>query len=129
LRLPERGWIMLGGERRTARFEVLPSPPNVLQHLKQGKLLYLATPAAFDGGWQLEPSLGPPITAAIGRYQPIGGWELDPKNSGGSNKIARRCVPAGSVYFFQDSVNVIQPLTDYGKEIGYGITYTGEWQQ
>jgi CRISPR-associated protein Cmr3 len=127
LRLPDKGWIMLGGERRTARFEVLPSPTNGLEQLKQGKLVYLATPAALDGGWQTGLSLASPIAAAIDRYKTIGGWELNPVNSGGNNKIARRCVPAGSVYFFQDSVSLTQPLTDHGMEIGYGITFTGGW--
>jgi hypothetical protein len=42
-------------------------------------------------------------------------------------KAIRRCVPAGSIYFFDKSVSVIQPLTEYGWQIGYGIAYAGEW--
>lgn len=127
LLLPDQGWLILGGERRTARFDVLPSAASTLEQKKQGRLLYLTTPATFDGGWQPRPPFDSPIAAAINRYQSIGGWELDPANSGGNNKIMRRCVPAGSVYFFEQEVTVTQPLTDHGKEIGYGITYTGEW--
>lgn len=129
LQLPDQGWLILGGERRTARFEILASAASTLEQKKQGRLLYLATPAAFDGGWQPTPPFDFPIAAAINRYQSIGGWELDPANSGGNNKIMRRCVPAGSIYFFEQAVTVTQPLTDHGIEIGYGITYTGEWQQ
>lgn len=129
LQLPDQGWLILGGERRTARFEVLPSVASTPEPKKQGRLLYLATPAAFDGGWQPKSPFDSPCAATIHHYQSIGGWELDPANSGGNNKIMRRCVPAGSVYFFEQAVTVTQPLTDHGIEIGYGITYTGEWQQ
>lgn len=126
--LPDNGWLLLGGERRTARFQILPSSTRGIEQKKQGKLLYLATPAALNDGWQPGKLTVSPITAAIERYQSIGGWELDPANNRGSNKIMRRCVPAGSVYFFQEAVDVAQPLTDHGMEIGYGITYAGEWQ-
>ena len=125
---PDDGWMLLGGERRTARFQVLLPPSMRIEQKRQGNLLYLATPAALNGGWQPGTPFASPIAAAIERYQSIGGWELNPANSGGSNKIARRCVPAGSVYFFQEAIDVTHPLTDYGMEIGYGITYAGEWQ-
>jgi len=135
LHLPDYGWITLGGERRAAYFEVIK--PSTTQSIladsqKAGDLLYQASPAAFDGGWQ--PKQWPmtstkPIAAAITRYQPIGGWLLNPGNSGGKNKSIRRCVPAGSVYFFDTPVSFDQTLTDYGWQIGYGITYTGEWKQ
>lgn len=55
LHLPDQGWITLGGERRAAYFEVIK--PSTTQSIlagsqKAGDLLYLASPAAFDGGWQ-----------------------------------------------------------------------------
>jgi CRISPR-associated protein Cmr3 len=134
LRLPDQGWITLGGERRAAHFEVLKSSDTMqrgdIEQAQRGNLLYLATPAAFKGGWRPEQwsaSLTNPIAAAINRYQSIGGWSLRPGDSGGENKSIRRCVPAGSVYFFDKSVTVTQPLTDYGWQIGYGIAYAGEW--
>jgi CRISPR-associated protein Cmr3 len=126
LKLHDGGWVMLGGERRMARFEVLPTTTSTLEK-KRGKLLYLATPAALDGGWLPDTFSTPPITAAIDHYKSIGGWELNPTNAGGNSKTMRRCVPAGSVYFFENPVEVTQPLTNYGMEIGYGITYAGEW--
>lgn len=132
LRLPDQGWVTLGGERRAARFEISTSAGLVAQgaieQASKGNLMYLATPAALTGGWQpgLWPTPAQPIAAAINRYQLIGGWSLRPGDSGGENKSIRRCVPAGSVYFFDTSVTVTRPLTDYGWQIGYGIVYAGE---
>jgi CRISPR-associated protein Cmr3 len=133
LRLPDQGWMILGGERRAARFEVILSTPGTLAALEQrpaGNLLYLATPAAFAQGWQ--PQMWPtsePIAVAMERYQPIGGWQLNPGSNGGKSKTLRRCVPAGSVYFFNSSVPKVYPFTDYGSQIGYGITYAGDYAQ
>jgi CRISPR-associated protein Cmr3 len=134
LNLPDYGWITLGGERRAAYFEVIHSKPTDEAQEKhtEGDLLYLATPAALDGGWQPAewPTEHKPIAASIPRYQPIGGWQLKPGSyNNGTNKVMRRCVPAGSVYFFDKNISLDQPLTNYGKEIGYGITYIGGWKQ
>lgn len=133
LKLPDQGWLTLGGERRAARFMVL-KPSDIEQNEspelpKRGSLLYLATPAAFDRGWRPASwsNWAEPVAVAMERYQPIGGWLLNTENAGGRNKPQRRCVPAGSVYFFNKSVNGSNPFTDYGKEIGYGITFGGEW--
>ncbi len=132
LRIPDSGWITLGGERRAARFAVLPSSDLVeqgtIEQASKGNLIYLATPAAFAGGWQPGqwPTSTRPLAAAIHRYQLIGGWSLRPGDSGGENKSIRRCVPAGSIYFFDTSVTVTPSLTEYGWQIGYGIAYAGE---
>lgn len=133
LRLPDSGWVTLGGERRAAHFSVIASQSQ--QNLfpeKQGTLLYLATPAQLDHGWRPQTWNSPlvlPIAASITRYQPIGGWLLEPGTGGGTNKTMYRCVPAGSVYFFDHSVTMPPFLTNHGWQIGYGITYTGVWQQ
>jgi CRISPR-associated protein Cmr3 len=132
LKLPDKGWVTLGGERRAAHFTVLHPQTSQQVSTRQGTLLYLATPAALDEGWRppIWPSpLVPPIAASISRHVPIGGWLLTPGSGGGENKTMRRCVPAGSVYFFDQSVTIPQFLTDYGWKIGYGITYAGEWKQ
>jgi len=99
-----------------------------IEQAPKGNLMYLATPAALTGGWQPGQWTTPaqPVAAAINRYQLIGGWSLRPGDSGGENKSIRRCVPAGSVYFFDTSVTVTQPMTEYGWQIGYGIAYAGE---
>ena len=132
-RLPDQGWMILGGERRAAFFEVISPATDAQEAPEQrlaGNLLYLATPAAFTRGWQ--PQVWPiaePIAVAMERYQSIGGWQLAPNSHGGMSKTLRRCVPAGSVYFFDTPVQRIQPFTDYGGQIGYGITYSGEYLQ
>ena len=94
-------------------------------------MLYFATPTYFKQGWLPEDTTlfpSQPLTAAINRYQPIGGWYLNLHNAGGGSKMMRRCVPAGSVYFFKE-ITVNRPLTEYGWQIGYGITFTGEWKR
>ena len=135
LHLPPTGWLTLGGEQRAAHFTLLRPEDRAsgadVDQFKQGTLVYLATPAYFSDGWRPSadhfPGFSKPITAAINRYEPIGGWKLNPDNAGGIGKTTRRCVPAGSVYFFDKPVSVTQPLTEYGWQIGYGITYTGEY--
>lgn len=135
LRLSDEGWLTLGGERRAARFEVIKSPEAEEQAgsglSAKGNMLYLLTPAAFDRGWQPASwaKWAEPVAVAMERYQPIGGWLLTPGSAGGQNKPQRRCVPAGSIYFFKETVTASIPFTDYGREIGYGITFAGEWKE
>ncbi len=131
LKLPDEGWLTLGGEQRAARYRIVPSPTENNEKLSRtGRLLYIATPAYFTEGWRPSRNFDPfdkPIAAAVGRPELIGGWKLNPGDAKGDQKSARRCVPPGSVYFFEQSVTVPGPLTEYGQEIGYGIAYTGEW--
>ncbi|EFH90028.1 type III-B CRISPR module-associated protein Cmr3 [Ktedonobacter racemifer] len=135
LHLPPEGWLTLGGEQRAARFRVLTASEckdeidNSTQ--KSGNLLYFATPAYFKHGWLPDDTSILPeglLTAAINRYQPIGGWSLEPGSAGGKAKATRRCIPAGSVYYFDQPIQTTRPVTEYGWQIGYGITYTGEWK-
>ena len=135
----KEGWLIVGGEQRAARFKILSSedvnPEDIVeeQGINQktpGNLLYFATPAYFKNGWlPASPAILPaePVTAAVNRYQSIGGWLLNPGNAGGASKLTRRCIPAGSVYYFDKRVSVEKPLTDIGWQIGYGIAYTGEY--
>ena len=133
LQTHQQGWMILGGEQRAASYSIVGESqplPHQVTHPGYKTLLYLATPAVLANGWRPAhwPSGDAPIAAAIPRYQPIGGWRLQPGHSGGENKSMRRCVPAGSVYFFDSIVSLPAVLTDdYGKEIGYGITIAGEW--
>jgi CRISPR/Cas system CMR-associated protein Cmr3 (group 5 of RAMP superfamily) len=96
-------------------------------------LLYFLTPAYFQDGWlsaNLSAFVGDRarlVSAAVERYQSIGGWELEPGTARGRAKTTRRCIPAGSIYYFDRSVSVNCPVTEYGWQIGYGITYTGAW--
>lgn len=131
LRLHDTGWMTLGGEQRAAHFSVIPTPSKQAHALKgNSSLLYLATLATFETGWKPSPHFAPldaPLTAAINRYESIGGWRLNPGDAKGDHKAMRRCVPAGSVYFYNGKVALPQTLTDYGMEIGYGISYEGAW--
>ncbi|RAQ98097.1 type III-B CRISPR module-associated Cmr3 family protein [Thermogemmatispora tikiterensis] len=129
----------LGGERRPVTVwlidpndtPVRAAAPQTPDHLSgQRLLLYLATPAIFRKGWQPEhrpAGLSAPIAAAISGYQWIGGWQMNPSHHGGQSKPARRCVPAGSIYFFDSSDTDLQQITDIGQEIGYGMTIKGAW--
>jgi len=126
--LSKEGWATMGGERRAVRFKAYDtgSPPVSTN----GNLLYLATPAVFSNGWKPDNLPADPVAAAVPRYQPIGGWKLEPSNSGGGqNKEMSRCVPAGSVYFFDNEI-AIPPGIGSGNttQIGYGITRTGVWK-
>lgn len=131
LHLPSSGWLTLGGEQRTAHFRVLPpSPTRIARPSGARTLLYLATPASFATGWKPSQQFAPldaPVAAAITHYESIGGWKMNIKDAQGENKVMRRCVPAGSVYFFDRNVTLHRPLTDHNMEIGYGITFKGEW--
>ncbi len=134
LKLPDKGWLALGGERRAASFEVLKtSPVHSSLEMANGKrtCLYFVTPTYFDRGWQPQDwhklVKATPIAAAVSHAKLIGGWKQDPANSGGMPKELRRCVPAGSVYFFKTAIDVTGPITNEGGEIGYGIAYKGAW--
>ena len=131
LHLPVSGLMTIGGEQRVAHFHVLPTPQKHTTPLTgERSLLYLATPATFETGWKpsrrFEP-LDKPLAAAINVYESIGGWKLNPGDAKGDHKEMQRCVPAGSVYFFDKKVALPQALTDYGMEIGYGSIYEGAW--
>jgi CRISPR-associated protein Cmr3 len=122
------GWSTMGGERRAVRFKAFDTDTSHLS--TKGNLLYLVTPAVFSGGWKPDNVPADPVAAAVPRYQSIGGWQLDPRKSGGGhNKEMRRCVPAGSVYFFDNEI-AIPPDIGSGNttQIGYGITRTGVWK-
>lgn len=135
LGLPSSGWMTMGGEQRVAHFTIVNTAAtdqhNEVEVAPSGRCVYLATSAHFTHGWQPPVEhFDPPnklIAAAINRAEPIGGWKLNPAHAGGKGKTTRRCVPAGSVYFFDTPVTVQQPLTKHGWQIGYGIAYIGDY--
>jgi CRISPR-associated protein Cmr3 len=134
--LKKSGWVTMGGEQRAAHFEIRVDAAHAFR--SKGNLLYLATPAVLSRGWKPAQwtTQTAPIAAAISRYQLIGGWKLDGLNSGGGDqKSLRRCVPAGSVYFFDQPSTLPSPIGDHQEGnnnptyIGYGITVIGDWKQ
>ncbi len=131
LHLPGKGWLALGGERRAASFEVIGEERSAPEP-EQGTCVYFNTPAYFASGWQPEDwqtMFGAvPVGVAVSRAQLIGGWQQEPGSARGTPKLLRRCVPAGSVYFFDGPVKGSGPFTDEGDKIGYGRAYKGAWK-
>jgi CRISPR-associated protein Cmr3 len=152
-RLPNRGMLALGGERRTATFEQMPSQPwptgqGVSQAIDETRrfLLCLTTPALFTQ----EPLWLPDFVdatsftgthegvtlrvraVAAARPVPIGGWDL----AANQPRAMRPAVPAGSVYWCevlegtgQDVMQAFhgQCLSSMFAEIGFGQTFVGRW--
>lgn len=123
----KQGLLSLGGEMRAARYEVLNKPvawPQNVQGEQRFKL-YLATPACFTAGWRASQwdSL---VAAALGRAQPIGGWDVALNRQ----KVMRRYVPAGSVYYFAGMAPPTgEPVGDdeIDRHIGFGQYFIGRW--
>jgi len=148
----QRGAMRIGGEGRSAHYRALSDQQvKADAGLKEPATcfkLVLLTPAYFDGGWQPRDGnlgwsrlLGGPvrlISAALGRPQRIGGWDLAARNGRGWHKPIRAYVPAGSVYFFEAD----QPLPPPSKSVthtpadedlpldklGFGQVAVGTWE-
>ncbi len=131
LKLPEEGWLSIGGRGRAARFKKVKEVKDQSQQVKERFKLYFATPAYFENGWKPadwgsffsdRPSLR---AAAVRRPQLIGGWDVVKNRA----KDMRRYVPAGSVYYFEteNPITVQEPVTEDGAEVGFGIIFTGGW--
>lgn len=96
----------------------------------------LLTPAFFSGGWQpangdWSPWVGGGelVSTAIGRPQPISGWDVARNRP----KPLNQYVPAGSVYYFKNAAWTGNPFTetpdgmlDHGA-IGFGGALTANW--
>ncbi len=139
---PQAGTLRIGGEGHGAHFRQLkaalgwPQPPDPLPVRFK---VYFASPAYFENGWLPKADWGRfftgPVTlqaVALHRYESIGGFDW----AAGSQKPARRYVPAGSVYYFAcegraslraDLVN--QAITESGAEIGFGQVIITEWKE
>jgi CRISPR-associated protein Cmr3 len=152
-RLPDRGMLALGGERRAATYEQIATSPwpeghGVSQAIDATRrfILYLATPAIFTN----EPLWLPDFVdsnaltgtrhdvtikvraVAAGRPIPIGGWDLAANHP----RAMHPAVPAGSVYWCevlsgtgQDVMQAFhgQCLSSMFAEIGLGQTFVGRW--
>mgnify|MGYP006274487655 CR=1 len=149
LSLAESGLLKLGGEAKAAHYQDVktdwpaPAPPIEAIENSGTLTLYLATPALFDGGWL--PSWIDPeadytgtlggctlklYTAAVGKPQVIGGWDMKKNRP----KPMRKAVPAGSVYRFtvesgsvQDAIDRLHGVScsDHWTKDGFGIGYVG----
>ncbi|AKB13725.1 MAG TPA: type III-B CRISPR module-associated protein Cmr3 [Methanosarcina thermophila] len=150
LEIPEKGLLKLGGEGKAASYEKISeqlincnySEKNLNKDIEKFKL-YLSTPAIFHQGWlpswidmnslegkykNLKFKL---LTASIGKYQNIGGFDLKQKKP----KPMWRATPAGSVYYFkiiEGDIKEIyslfnkQSISDEYAKQGFGITFVGK---
>ncbi len=146
----DKGLFQLGGERKSAVFERLDRDPleelkNLELNLSNGLFkLYFATPVIFENGWlpswinqdSLEGEFNGVkvklIACAIGKYQLVGGWDLDKM----AQKPLKKTVPAGSVYYFQildGDVNKVKEVfhlknisSPQASKEGFGLALVGE---
>lgn len=153
--LPEGGLLALGGEARAGSYKTVATGLDLprdgrMPHGAGEKTrfkLYFATPAIFDQGW-LPRDIGTGtlhgiwrgidltlVSAAVGKPQHIGGFDMAANNGRGGQKPMRRAVPAGSVYFFEtadSAANVMAAfdgkcVSDVDPQIGFGLCYVGDW--
>lgn len=142
--LPKDALIKLGGEGKAFAYSEVSQNTNPLSDddwsVLKNKVeaarkfkLYLATHAIFDEGCfpkRLHPDIEL-ITAAIGNYVTVGGWDV----ARGHPKGTYRAVPAGSVYYFQltDGADVdkildclnYKNISDQRAQEGFGLAYVG----
>ena len=141
---PKSALIKLGGEGKSFTYSNTSQKPDPLSDddlttlrdtvsSSQKFKLYLATPAIFNEGWFpkcLHKDIEP-ITAAVGNYVTIGGWDV----ANNRPKGAHRAAPAGSVYYFR-LINGVKAdailecfhyknIGDQGGQEGFGLAYVG----
>lgn len=141
---PDHGLVRMGGEGKAAFFQQIDEPLTITTPEINPECfkVYLATPAVFEQGWRpgwlKEETLSGTyeglnlklLAAAVGRYQPIGGFDMVKRIP----KPLQRMVPAGSVYYFrldsgtpEDVLKVfhqksISDFEEYCRQ-GFGISY------
>ena len=101
-RLPEEGFIRLGGDGRAASIAAMTAPglPVPLERIRQTRRfkLVLTAPGLFPGGWLPHGLNARLVCAAVPRFEVVSGWDL----AAWAPKDAERAVPAGAVYWFED---------------------------
>ena len=98
--------------------------------------LYLATPAVFKNGWlpdfltatgerkfdgELAGASVRLLAASIGRYEPLGGWDIVARRP----KPMRKAVPAGSVYHFEVTAGELDAEAVHGEPLKSGFPHSG----
>ncbi len=134
--LPKTGLIRLGGDGRVAQFGTAPGTESTLpqQIQSQGRFkLTMLTPGLFEQGWlpdnlyrqdggyylQLSGLRARLACAAISRNEIVSGWDL----ANWRPKTARRAVPAGSIYWFDQMEGGLHAL---GKLAASGL-WASSW--
>jgi len=150
LEIDKEGFLKFGGEGKAIFYkqldEVCMGNPKITGNIFK---LYLSTPAIFKNGWipgWLKEDTSKDgiksfggiykgvtlklLTAAIGKYTSIGGFDM----KAGKPKPMRKAVPAGSVYYFEfedcDGEKIIEifnkkSISDFNRKEGFGIGFVG----
>lgn len=150
LNIPESGLLKLGGEGKAASYKKISKPlincnlpeNNLDEDIEKFKL-YLSTPAIFRQGWlpswidmnslegKYKNSKFKLLTASIGKYQNLGGFDLKQKKP----KPMWKVTPAGSVYYFKiiegDFKEIFslfnrKSISEENSKQGFGITFVGK---
>lgn len=124
-RLPQRGWLRIGGDGRAGTFEPMPAPSFAppLDSIRERFKVVLLTPGLFEQGWLpngVEPHAGGwwlrtrgvsarLVCAAVPRFEVVSGWDLATSGP----KAAERAVPSGAVYWFDSMDGDPRKLADW----------------
>lgn len=125
--LPQGGLLRLGGDGRAASIhpvkELARAEPDWDAIQSTGRFrLILTSPGIFpqgdglpgvdgDGQWQAPGLTAQRVSQAVPRHQVISGWDLHTRQP----KTAQRCVPAGSVYWFENFTGELDTLRKLSK--------------
>lgn len=124
-------WLRLGGEGRAARVEPVapPASPPAQPSTEGQPLVYLATPALFEGT-RWHPNGVTPLAAAVGSPQAFSGWDL----AANLPMKTRYAVPAGAVFFYEATDFAALPahatcVSDDPDDqaAGWGYCFKGVW--
>ena len=123
----EEDMLAIGGEARRAvvRRSAFPMEwPDIPPKQEGRQLILLTTPALFNG-WK--PPALTPVAAAVPGNVPVSGWDL----ARGGPKPNRFAVPAGSVYFLNETSNLsnsgLSLCADEDVALGWGAYVGGIW--
>jgi CRISPR-associated protein Cmr3 len=150
MEFPDKGLLKLGGEGKASSYEKILDPlmvcglpeDNICEDIQKFKL-YLSTPAIFHQGWipswidintlegKYKNSKFRLLTASVGKYQNLGGFDLQKKEP----KPMWKVTPAGSVYYFEiiegDFKEIFslfnrKSISEENAKQGFGITFVGK---
>jgi len=130
-----KGILKLGGEGKTAQFEIIEPTTRSFKNLykrreesikqikKEGYLkLYFKTPALLKCAWQPNEIKGLKLLSAnVGKYLSIGGFDMETNKP----KKMQRFIPAGSVYVYKIEDESIDFRNIIEKEIEFDESYKG----
>lgn len=148
IEINKRGVLRLGGEGKYVSYKEFIEDINPFEDVDEdfsGRFkLGLLTPAIFEDGWlpkeiikngfvyQNKKFRIKLVTASVGRYSLIGGYNMAKNRP----KLMVKAAPAGSTYYFKiiegDSKDIIdhfhmKSISDVMQNEGYGISFVSKW--